>query len=85
MYKVLIVDDEKDIYVKVWLIWLWEAVGLQVAGCCSHRLEALQFIAELAVDIRLYRSPQFIISGNRCHSYDEGMRSIHQWGVKDHA
>jgi|HigsolmetaGSP12D_1036236.scaffolds.fasta_scaffold00101_28 two-component system response regulator YesN len=50
MYKVLIVDDEKEIREGL-AGWSWETVGLQAAGCCSHGLEALQFISEHAVDI----------------------------------
>jgi two-component system response regulator YesN len=50
MYKVLIVDDEKEIREGL-AAWTWEAVGLEVAGCFSHGLEALQFMEEHPVDV----------------------------------
>ncbi|QGQ98165.1 response regulator [Paenibacillus psychroresistens] len=50
MYKVLIVDDEKEIRDGL-IAWPWESLSLQVVGCCAHGLEALQFVAEQPVDI----------------------------------
>ena len=50
MYKLLIVDDEKEIREGL-AKWSWDAVGIEVAGCCSHGLEALQFVEERPVDI----------------------------------
>ena len=46
----LIVDDEKEIREGL-AKWSWDAVGIEVAGCCSHGLEALQFVEERPVDI----------------------------------
>lgn len=50
MYQVLVVDDEKEIRDGL-AAWPWEALGLQLAGCCSHGLEALQFMSEHTIDI----------------------------------
>ncbi|MBO7745587.1 response regulator, partial [Paenibacillus sp. MWE-103] len=50
MYKLLIVDDEKEIREGL-ASWSWETVGIEVAGTCSHGLEALQFVEERPVDI----------------------------------
>lgn len=50
MYKLLIVDDEKEIREGL-AAWDWGHVGIEVAGCCSHGLEALQFVEENPVDI----------------------------------
>lgn len=52
MYKLLIVDDEKEIREGL-AAWPWETLGLESAGSCAHGLEALQFIAETPVDIVL--------------------------------
>ncbi|QHT59181.1 response regulator [Paenibacillus lycopersici] len=49
-YKLLIVDDEKEIREGL-ASWAWEKVGIEVAGICSHGLEALQFVEERPVDI----------------------------------
>ncbi|QHW31618.1 response regulator [Paenibacillus rhizovicinus] len=50
MYKLLIVDDEKEIREGL-ASWPWHQVGIEVAGCCSHGLEALQFVEEKPVDL----------------------------------
>ncbi|MBW7459699.1 response regulator, partial [Paenibacillus sepulcri] len=50
MYKLLIVDDEKEIREGL-ASWTWDQVGIEVEGCCSHGLEALQFVEEHPVDI----------------------------------
>jgi two-component system response regulator YesN len=50
MYKLLIVDDEKEIRNGL-SSWPWEQLGIQLAGSCAHGLEALQVIAETPVDI----------------------------------
>ena len=50
MYQLLIVDDEKEIRDGL-ASWTWSEHHVQVAGCCSHGLEALQFVSEQPVDI----------------------------------
>lgn len=52
MYKLLIVDDEREIREGLKSID-WEAHGVQVAAYCRHGLEAYQYIAEQPVDIVL--------------------------------
>lgn len=50
MYQALIVDDEKEIREGL-ASWTWREYGVEVAGCCAHGLEALQYIEEHPVDI----------------------------------
>jgi two-component system response regulator YesN len=50
MYKMIIVDDEKEIREGL-SSWSWEEIGIEMAGCCAHGLEALQFVTENPVDI----------------------------------
>lgn len=52
MYQLLIVDDEKEIREGL-AAWKWHEIGIQVAGMCSHGMEALQFISEQPVDVVL--------------------------------
>ncbi|RAP75423.1 response regulator transcription factor [Paenibacillus montanisoli] len=52
MYKLLIVDDAKEIREGL-ASWTWDLVGIEVAGICSHGLEALQFVEERPVDLVL--------------------------------
>ncbi|PLT44210.1 DNA-binding response regulator, AraC family [Paenibacillus pasadenensis] len=52
MYRLLIVDDEKEIREGL-AGWDWERLGIEPAGVCAHGLEALQAIAEQPVDIVL--------------------------------
>nr|WP_239566137.1 response regulator [Paenibacillus sacheonensis] len=46
----LIVDDEKEIREGL-ASWAWNNVDIEVAGMCSHGLEALQFVEEHPVDL----------------------------------
>lgn len=50
MYQLLIVDDEKVIRDGL-AGWKWGELGIEVAGCCIHGLEALQFLSTHPVDI----------------------------------
>lgn len=50
MYQVVIVDDEKEIREGL-ASWSWGEFGCEVAGCCAHGLEALQFVEEHPVDM----------------------------------
>jgi two-component system response regulator YesN len=50
VYQALIVDDEKEIREGL-ASWTWREFGIEVAGCCAHGLEALQFMEEHPVDI----------------------------------
>ncbi|MFC5650379.1 response regulator [Paenibacillus solisilvae] len=43
-------DDEREIREGL-ASWTWDQVGIEVVGCCSHGLEALQFVEEHPVDI----------------------------------
>lgn len=52
MYKLLIVDDEKEIREGLSSI-AWPEFGIQLAASCSQGLEALQFMTEEPVDIVL--------------------------------
>lgn len=50
MYQMLVVDDEKEIRDGI-SSWDWKSLGIHVAGCCAHGLEALKFISATPVDI----------------------------------
>jgi two-component system response regulator YesN len=52
MYKLLIVDDEKEIRDGLSEIH-WDSLGILLVGCCKHGLEALQVIFENPPDIVL--------------------------------
>lgn len=52
MYKLLIVDDEKEIRDGLAEI-SWHSFGIQLVGCCKHGLDALQVVSEAPPDIVL--------------------------------
>lgn len=52
MLQMLIVDDEKEIREGLFA-WPWKGLNIETVGCCSHGLEALQFLANNPVDIVL--------------------------------
>ncbi|MCD9023748.1 response regulator transcription factor [Cohnella silvisoli] len=52
MYRLLIVDDEMEIREGL-LASPWGQLGIEVAGSCTHGLEALQFVEENLVHIVL--------------------------------
>ncbi|QNK56680.1 response regulator [Paenibacillus sp. PAMC21692] len=52
MYKLLIVDDEKEIRNGL-AERPWHSLGIELVGLCRHGMEALQFVARQPVDIVL--------------------------------
>ncbi|MDB4867731.1 MAG: two-component system response regulator [Cohnella sp.] len=50
MYKILIVDDEKEIRDGL-AAWTWDNLGIELTGCFAHGLEALQYVERHPVDI----------------------------------
>lgn len=87
MYRVLIVDDEQEIRQGLKLKVDWENLGLRIAGEASNGVEALERLANEAIDIVITDMNMPIMNGmsflDTCHEQYPSLRFIVITGYED--